>query len=181
MRLHPFVALAVAAWLLTIPTARAVACSCAGGTLEEQIAGADLVVTATAIEQSALDDANPGGFAQLASALVYTFAVDGVIKGNITNRQVKVVAGGMEASCGVHFDLDRRVLLLAFANGNGFKTGLCMGSRELAANEVLPVPVMEPPPPAGPEISRRLLALAGIAFAVTVASYLAFRRRPGER
>jgi hypothetical protein len=169
MRLRLLIALAAALWAFAVPVTRVSACTCGYGVQS------DLAFTGTAIEWTGVN----GKVSDFENAeLVYTFDVDGVVKGQVVNRQVKVVArGGLAGSCGVRFDIGQRALVLAYANGRGWKTHSCMGSRQLTAGEVLPVRVSEPAPgDTGIQISRKHLALVGAGLAVMLGLFVAARR-----
>jgi hypothetical protein len=188
MRVRILFAAALAALALATPVTRVAACSCAGGTLEQLVASSDLAFTGVPIDAYIKAGQRPGIHPDDAS-LVYTFAVDGVIKGGpIVNRQIKVEAkGGLAGSCGIRFEANRRSVVLASANGSGWMTTSCSGSRPIGADEALPVAVTEPPPPSAADpvqelrISRRLLAAIGGGILLVGFTVWAFRREDRRR
>ncbi|MGZ8475636.1 MAG: hypothetical protein ACXWWQ_05345, partial [Candidatus Limnocylindria bacterium] len=76
-------------------------------------------------------------------AVLYTFQVDGVAKGDI-GAQVSVVAGGDSAMCGVTFALNERWLVFATTQDGALTTSLCSGNMPLQPDEEPPVSVRAP-------------------------------------
>jgi hypothetical protein len=75
--------------------------------------------------------------------VVYTFAVDGVAKGEIT-EQAQVLSGGDGASCGMNFGMAERWLVFTMWDGAMHNTGLCSGNMPLGTDEDPPLPMSTP-------------------------------------
>jgi hypothetical protein len=174
-----FIRLAAAASLLlalvALPAARVVACSCAMSTPEEAAIGSDAVFTGTVVGTSPIAVPPAGGLPGTGDT-IYTFAVDGVAKGDL-GPEVSVLAGGDGTSCGIGFAADVRYLVFASIDGAGLTTHLCSGSTELPVGQAAPLPMRAPaatvstggPPLAVIVLGAVVLGLAGI-------STFAFRR-----
>jgi hypothetical protein len=121
----------------TLAVGPAHACSCTGGTDAEKFKLAQAVFTGTLVGR---EEPNESASVQSsADPVIYTFAVDRVYKGTITNPQrVKSVVDG--ASCGL--ELRSNGPFVVFTSERPFVTlpdaGLCGGTREVATGEKLP-------------------------------------------
>ena len=178
-------AAALALGLLAMPAERVAACSCAGFGPEEAAQAADAVFAGTVVgDRSAGADVGrpfaatvpfPDQFGQR----MYTFAVDGVAKGDVASV-VDVLAGGDGASCGMSFGMDERWLVFTTFDGAVHSTGLCSGNVPLEAGGDAPLPLTAPTvaeseeEPAG--VPLPALALLGVVGLVLAVSWLAFRR-----
>ena len=142
-------ALAMAIGLASLPVQQALACSCAGGTIEESAAMADAVFTGTVVNQEPVRLEPVGALAATApmpagmGQIVYTFSVDGVAKGEIA-EQAQVLSGGDGASCGMSFGMKERWLVFATWDGAIHSTGLCSGNMPLGSDEDPPLPMSAP-------------------------------------
>lgn len=156
-----------------IPAQRALACSCALGTLDEAAASADAVFAGRVAAEVALDVLDPG-----AGGTIYTFAVEGVAKGPVSDR-VEVLAGGDGAMCGMIFDREQRWLVFAALQDGMYQTGLCSGNLVLEPGVAAPLELGEPEStgdPAQDQVPVPLVIVLGTVAAIAVASWLAFRR-----
>lgn len=143
--LRVIAALAIVIGVSAIPLAQVAACSCMATVPAEAAAMADAAFTGTVVgeEPAAGDLAGPNPLGQI----VYTFAVDGVAKGDV-GAETTVLAGGDSAGCGMSFASNERWLIFAAADGGRLNTGLCSGNVPLAADEEPPVSVAAPTSPA---------------------------------
>lgn len=178
-------ALAMAIGLASLPVQQAFACSCAELPMEESAAMADAVFSGTVIDQQpvglepvgALAATKPmpgGGVGQI----IYTFAVDGVAKGEVAS-EAQVLGGGDGASCGMSFGMGERWLVFAMWDGAVHATGLCSGNMPLGADEDPPLPLSTPiagevEPPM--EIPWTAVAVLLAIAVVAGVSAFAFRR-----
>lgn len=181
------IALAMAVGLAILPVRQAFACSCMEMTVDEAAAAAHAVFTGTVIDEQPLGRQTgpmgaiaatapmPGGM----GAVMYTFQVDGVVKGDV-GKQASVLGGGDGASCGMSFALGERWMLFTMWDGTVHSTSLCSGNVPLDADEDPPLPVSAPEggdisqPPT--EIPWTAVALLGAVILVAGVSAFAFRR-----
>lgn len=178
------IALAMAIGLASLPAQQALACSCMATTIEESAAVADAVFAGTVVGQEpvGLDPVGalaatapvPGGMGQV----VYTFAVDGVAKGDVA-ADVQILSSGDGASCGMNFGIGERWLVFAMWDGAVHTTSLCSGNVMLGADEDPPLALSAPI--AGEaevpiEIPWQAVAILVALATVGGASFLAFRR-----
>ena len=180
-------AIAMAVGLAILPVQRAFACSCAEMTIDEAAAMAHAVFTGTVVEEQpvgretgpmgamAATAPMPGGMAQV----LYTFAVDGVVKGDV-GKQASVLGGGDGASCGMSFAMGERWMLFTMWDGTIHSTSLCSGNIPLGADEDPPLPLSAPVDGedlAQPtEIPWTAVILLGAIAVVIGVSVVAFRR-----
>ena len=181
-------AFAMAIGLATLPVQQAFACSCAQMTIDEAAASAHAVFTGTVVDEQPMGKAGPmgamaatapvpGGMAQF----IYTFEVDGVVKGDV-GPQASVLGGGDGASCGMSFGVGERWMLFTMWDGTIHSTSLCSGNVLLGADEDPPLPVSAPvggedvTPPT--EIPWTVVTLLGAIALVIGVSAFAFRRSP---
>ena len=177
--------------LASLPTQQVAACSCMQGTPQEAAGRADAVFAGTVVNQQPVG-VETGPVGAVAATLpapapfgqvVYTFAVDGVAKGDVGTR-VDVLAGGDGASCGMSFASNERWLIFTTWDGAIHSTGLCSGNVLLEKGIEAPLPLTAPTgDDAGsglPEIPVTVLALLGVLGAVALVSWLAFRRGSGS-
>lgn len=127
-------ALGIALGVSAVPIAQVAACSCMQMTPGEAAASAEVVFTGIPVSEDQ-GNANP-------DAVLYTFQVDGVAKGDV-GTQVSLVAGGDSAMCGVTFALNERWLVFANTQDGALTTSLCSGNLPLQPDE-------EPPYRSGP-------------------------------
>lgn len=170
MRLLLVVALAIG--VVIIPTSRALACSCAMAAPVEAAEWSDAVFAGHVVDERRIaGDAFQGD-------TVYTFAVEGVAKGNVGAR-IDVVAGGDGAMCGMAFGREQRWLVFATLDGDVLHSGLCSGSIVLEPGQAAPLELAEPAAAteaADAQIPIPLVVVLGMVAFVLVASWLAFRR-----
>jgi hypothetical protein len=172
--------------LLSLPSERAAACSCAMFGPEEAAVAADVVFAGTVV------DARPLGLGERLGPVaatvpmpvpfgqtLYAFAVDGVAKGTV-GSQAEILAGGDGGSCGMSFGIDERWLVFATWDGSALVTNLCAGNMVLEAGAESPLPLTAPtdaePVDAGISIPLPILAVLGVIGLVVAVSWLAFRR-----
>jgi hypothetical protein len=179
-------ALAMAVGLATLPLQQAYACSCVERTIDEAAANADGVFSGTVVDQQPVGLDPVGALAATApmpgvmGEVVYTFAVDGVAKGEVA-EEAQVRSGSDGASCGMTFAVSERWLVFTTWDGAMHSTGLCSGNIPLGADEDPPLPMSAPAPG---EVEQPIQipwpALAVLAAVVIVAgvSILAFRGGP---
>ncbi len=178
MRIVYAALLALGAALL--PAQQVAACSCAHAAPAEAAAWSDAVFAGTVIEERAQDGeavigAPPGG--QVAG-VVYTFAVDGVAKGNVGER-VEVATSGNDGMCGIAFERDLRWLVFTTLDGGVHHSGLCSGNLVLEAGQPVPFELVEPLAAADSDESELPVPVAVVGASlilVLAASWLAFRR-----
>lgn len=178
-------AAAMAFGLLAMPVAQVAACSCAGFGPDEAARAADAVFAGTVVGDRSVgaDVGRPVAatvpFPEQFGQRMYTFAVDGVAKGDVASV-VDVLAGGDGASCGMSFGMDERWLVFTTFDGAVHSTGLCSGNMPLEAGAEAPLPLTAPtaaenePDSAG--VPLPALALLGVLALVLAVSWLAFRR-----
>jgi hypothetical protein len=182
-------AFAMAVGLAILPVQQAFACSCAEMTIEEAAASAHAVFTGTVVDQQPVGrETGPMG-AMAATVpmpgggkgqIVYTFAVDGVVKGEVGER-ASVLGGGDDGMCGMSFGVGERWLLFTMWDGTVHSTSICSGNIPLGADEDPPLPLSAPiegadvtQPPI--EIPWTAVALLGAIAVVVGVSAFAFRR-----
>jgi hypothetical protein len=175
--------------LLALPGQQVAACSCAMMAPAEAAEFADAVFAGTVVEarEVGLHDGPLGAVAATVPVpapfgqVVYTFAVDGVAKGDV-GTQAEILGGGDGASCGMSFGLDERWLVFATWDGVMLTTSLCAGNTVLAVDEQPPLPLTAPadaPAEAAElEVPFPLIAVVAAIGVVVAASWLAFRRGP---
>lgn len=167
----------------------AFACSCVAMTPDEALAASDAAFVGTVVSAPpapagpviAPEPAKGPLIDPIGGAAVpFTFAVEGVAKGDV--GQPATVMGGFDgAACGMAFGPEERWLVFATLQGGELTTNLCSGSVALAPGEEPPVSVtpIDPAPDAGGfSVPGPLLVAGGGLAVVLAASYLAFRRRP---
>ena len=177
--------------LTSLPTQQVAACSCMEATPQEAAGWADAVFAGTVVSEQPVG-AETGPVGAMAATvpmpvrfggIIYTFAVDGVAKGEV-GSQVDVLAGGDGASCGMSFGSNERWLIFTTWDGAIHSTGLCSGNVLLENGAEAPLPLTAPTGgDAGsgvPGIPFTVLALLGVIGAVAVVSWLAFRRGSGS-
>jgi hypothetical protein len=142
-------ALAMAIGLASLPVQQAFACSCLEMPIEEAAAQADAVFTGTVVDQQAVGLEPVGALAATkpmpgeVGQVVFTFAVDGVAKGEVA-EQAQVVSSSDGASCGMSFGMAERWLVFTMWDGAIHSTGLCSGNMPLGADEDPPLPMSAP-------------------------------------
>jgi hypothetical protein len=139
-------AMALVAGISAVPTATVMACDCARTAPDEAASAADAVFTGAAIAASEGAGAAPAlrePVPMPMSQVVYTFAVDGVAKGDV-GAETQVLAGGDQAACGMTFAMNERWLIFATAEGGMLTTHLCSGNMALGPGEEPPIPVTAP-------------------------------------
>jgi hypothetical protein len=122
----------------------------------------------------------PGPGAPPFGQTIFTFAVDGVAKGDVS-AQVEILAGGDGASCGMSFAVDERWLVFATWDGAMLSTSLCAGTMVLAEDAESPLELLAPtdaPSQTDADIPLPAIAVLGIIGLVVAVSWLAFRRGP---
>jgi len=125
-----------------VPIAQVAACSCIAMSPEEAARTADAVFAGTVVGEeppAARDLLGPEPMGQV----VYTFAVDGVAKGEV-GAEASVVAGGDSAACGMTFSTKERWLIFATIQDGMLTTSLCAGNLPLQPDEAPPIPVYAP-------------------------------------
>ena len=181
-------AFAMAIGLAILPVRQALACSCAEMTIDEAAAMAHAVFTGTVVdEQQVGRETGPVGaiaatapMPGMGGQFVYTFDVDGVVKGDV-GKQASVLGGGDGGSCGMSFAVGQRWLLFTMWDGTVHSTSLCSGNIPLGADEAPPLPLSAPidgadvtQPPT--EVPWTAVALLGAVAMVAGVSAFAFRR-----
>lgn len=154
---------------------RVAACSCASGTPEQMAASSDAVFTGSvrAVEQI---PAVPGDDFAGMHDLIYTFGVDGVVKGDLPD-EVVVVGGSGGASCGMSFAADTRYLVFASLDKGNLTTNLCSGNVPLQGDDAGPLPARAPESTATEaELPVAPIILGGIVLVLVAVSLAAFRR-----
>ena len=179
-------ALAAAFALVALPVAQVAACSCAQMSVEEAAATADAVFAGTVVDQRPVGSRDRFGAVAATEPMpmplggvIYTFAVDGVAKGDV-GTQVELLGGGDGASCGMSFGLGERWLVFASWDGAAHTTSLCAGNLVLAPDEAPPLPLAAPTEGAAPSEAPLQVPWAAIGVltaigALLVASWFAFR------
>ena len=121
---------------------------------EEQLLDqADLVFVGTAV---ASEDSNTTTtVVSSADPITWTFRVEEVRKGAPSDPQRVRTARG-SATCGFPFQVGRRYVVFASADGDVYTTGLGSGTRELTVTMTTsPPPVTTTPPPASTTVTTR--------------------------
>ncbi|HJP71942.1 MAG TPA: hypothetical protein VJ975_09505 [Candidatus Limnocylindria bacterium] len=185
-------ALAAAFAFAALPIEQVAACSCAQLSVEEAAANAQVVFAGTVADEQpvARGDGPIKAIAATApmpgqlGAVLYTFKVDGVAKGDVGD-QIELLGGGDGASCGMSFGLGERWLVFASWDGAVHSTSLCSGNLLLAPDEEPPLPLSAPggeaaPPDAPIQIPWTALGVLGAVAVVLVASWFAFRSEPSR-
>lgn len=180
-----FVAVVMALGLASLPAQQAFACSCAQTTVEDSATFADAVFAGTVVADEPLGGDPAGALAAtapmpgLVGQRIYTFAVDGVAKGDVA-AEARVLAGGDGASCGMSFAVGERWLVFAMWDGAFLSTGLCSGNVPLGADEAAPLPLSAAPvgevPVRPVEVPWTVVGILASLAAVAGISILAFRR-----
>jgi hypothetical protein len=178
------IALAMAVGIATVPVQQAFACDCMQTTVEDATAFADAVFAGTVVGQEPVGGEPVGALAATApmpgamGESIYTFAVDGVAKGEVAT-EAQVLSGGDEASCGMSFGMGERWLVFTTWDGAIHRTGLCNGNMPLGPDEDPPLALIAPTASeASAPFEIPWTAVAILVAIVTVAgvSFLAFRR-----
>ena len=133
-------AFAIVIGISAVPIAQLAACSCLALGPEEAAQMADVVFAGSVVgeEVGAADPAAP-----MAAPVRYTFAVDGVAKGEV-GGEVAVVAGGDSAMCGMTFTMNDRWLVFGTVQDGSLTTGLCSGNLPLQPDEDPPMALYAP-------------------------------------
>jgi hypothetical protein len=113
--------------------APALACSCASHDNRDQWNRAAVIFSGTAIRRQSLDSAP-----SIAESVLWTFAVDGVTKGQAAPQQ-QVSSLGQESACGFEFQLNQRYQVYGRRVGNTLMTDFCSGTKAIAQG-IQPVP-----------------------------------------
>lgn len=120
---------AVTATLLVLVPRPAAACSCLARTDGEQLAQADAAFVGTVLSRRE-PTTSTSAPTVLSGSIVYTFAVEEVVKGAVDTGSLEVRTGPNSAACGTTFDVGQRYLVLAHRTPEGdLHTGLCSGNR----------------------------------------------------
>lgn len=127
----------------------ALACSCASQDSAQQVSQAAVIFSGTPIRRQPSDAASPSHKAEMA---LWTFAVDGVMKGQAAPQQ-QVSSLSQESACGFQFQLNQRYLVYSKRVGNTLVTDFCSGTKALAQG-IQSVPKQ----PQGKTIPFRVLA-----------------------
>jgi hypothetical protein len=144
-------------------------------TPQEAAIASDAAFTGTVIAMSQPPAAPVGALPGTADT-VYTFAVDGVAKGEL-GSQVSVLAGGDGASCGMAFAANVRYVVFAYTQEGTLTTDLCAGSTELPVGEAGPLPMRAPViSDSAAELPIAPIALGLAVLGVVAVSVVAFRR-----
>lgn len=156
------------------------ACSCASGTPEQMAAASDAVFTGSVLAVEQVPALGADDFAGMHD-LLYTFGVDGVVKGDLPD-EVVLVGGSSGASCGMSFAADTRYLVFASLDRGNLVTNLCSGNVPLEGDEAGPLPARAPEPaptepaPTEPAVPIAPIILGGIVLVLAGLSLAAFRR-----
>ena len=177
--------------LAAVPLSTTLACSCAQATIPDSVGWADVVFTGKAV---AVEAPPPGDVVNTIDPVHYSFVVDRVFKGPITDSEIVATTQMDGASCGTSFGVDERWLVFANFSEDGISTGLCSGNVLLADAETedailaeLGAPIAEPEPPATETapvdagIPLALLVGGALAAAVIGVSAWAFAVEPRRR
>ena len=185
-------ALLLTGWAVGSPAS---ACSCAGGTVADQVAAADVVFAGELVSREVQHP--PGSVQGSDDPALHLFTVDAVHKGAATAEQ-RVVSADSSASCGL--DLVGDGPFLVFATDPGDRPGgqlaadLCGGTAPLTPELVAEVerqtgPAAAPAPLDPPRVSAEALQAhgspswvplameIGVAVLTLLAGVLAVRRR----
>jgi len=175
--LRVIAAFAIVIGVSAIPLAQVAACSCMAMVPAEAAAMADAAFTGTVVREEPVAGnlAAPEPMGQIA----YTFAVDGIAKGEV-GAETTVLAGGDSAGCGMSFAANERWLIFASADGDRLSTGLCSGNVPLAADEEPPVSVAAPTSPGATDSGGGvpvgvILPVAALAALVGASAFLFWR------
>jgi len=168
--------LAIVIGVSVVPVAQVAACYCMQMAPAEAAEMAEVVFSGTvAGEEPVAERLGPAPMGNV----VYTFAVDGVAKGEI-DAQVRVLSGGDGASCGMTFAMDERWLSFAFVDGGQLGTGLCSGNVPLAADEPAPITMTAPtatdPADGGAGLPVGIILPAAVVLSLVGISALLFWR-----
>lgn len=170
--LHRFLAGALFATLVMVaaPTAHVLACSCIQINRELALSNADVAFVGVV---AAIEDPSAGPAISSGDPLLYTFAVEEMLKGG-ERQSLAILSARSSASCGMEFSAAQRWRIYAYADEGGkLQTGLCSGN-ELIAEDV-PVPPLSPPAPAPPPFA--VIAAIGALAVLAGISAWAFTRR----
>lgn len=108
------------------------ACSCVPANDREHFEGADLVFSGIVTGR---EDPNATSPAQSSGDdIIWTVDVDGAQKGTVSDPE-EVVSARNGATCGYEFQITKRYQVFADRRDGKVTTGLCSGTRELAAGE----------------------------------------------
>lgn len=177
---------ALALMVLLVPVEQVAACSCVGFGPQEAAEAADAVFAGTVVADRPIG-AEPGRpfaatvpFPEQFGQRMFTFAVDGVAKGDVATS-VDVLAGGDGASCGMSFGMDERWLVFTTFDGGTHTTGLCSGNLLLEGGADSPLPLTAPEAAAETasasfDIPLPTIALLAVVAVVLAVSWVAFAR-----
>ncbi|MGZ8481738.1 MAG: hypothetical protein ACXWWO_04690, partial [Candidatus Limnocylindria bacterium] len=133
-------AIAIVIGISAVPIAQVAACSCIALGPEEAAQMADVVFAGSVVGEE-VGPADPA--APMAAPVRYTFAVDGVAKGEV-GAEVAVVAGGDSAMCGMTFAMNERWLVFGTVQDGSLTTGVCSGNVPLQPDEDPPMALYLP-------------------------------------
>lgn len=133
-------AFAIVIGVSAVPIAQVAACSCMAMSPDEAATMAEVVFAGTVVGEEAGAPADP---ATGMGPILYTFAVDGVAKGDV-GTQTAVVGGGDSAMCGITFGTNERWLVFANTVDGSLSTSACAGNLTLQADEEPPIAVRAP-------------------------------------
>jgi hypothetical protein len=186
------VAMAIVGLVSVVPVSTALACSCAQASTVESLGFADVAFIGTAV---AAEAPRPGEVISTADPIHYSFAVDTVFKGALTDAEIVAATAMDGASCGTSFGIDERWLVFANVSDGEVWTGLCSGNvlimggaDEEALLAELGTPIAEPEPSAPAEAQpfeipvALVVAVAGAAIVIGFSAWafvLEPRRRAG--
>ena len=178
-------ALLLVVGISAVPVARVAACDCALRGPDEAAAASDAAFTGVAIAASegaaapapALREPMP--MPMPISQVLYTFAVDGVAKGEV-GTEAQVLAGGDQGACGMTFAMNERWLIFATAEGGMLTTHLCSGNMALMPGEEPPIAVTAPTAPAASQLGGGvpigvLLPVAAVIALAGISAFLFWR------
>jgi hypothetical protein len=151
---------AVTALLALLAPAPARACTYVEQPAAQLERAADLIFTGTVVRAT-----RPPLMASTADEVTWTFVVDGREKGPRHDR-IDVASAMDEVSCGFEFQIGQRYRVLAYRQGESFRTGLGSGNDEL--------PLLNLMPPIEGDYYRIVVAVpAPVVYAVPVVVLLA--------
>ena len=186
------IAMAFAGLVSVVPVSTALACSCAQAGTAESLGFADVAFIGTAV---AVEAPRPGDVISTADPIHYSFAVDQVFKGPLTDAEIVATTALDGASCGTSFAVNERWLVFATIAEGEVWTGLCSGNilivggeEEQALLAELGTPIAEPEPSAPAEAQPfeiPVTLIVAVAAAAVVVGFSAWafvfepRRRAG--
>lgn len=173
-------ALAIVVGVSVVPLAQVAACSCMEMVPAEAARMADAVFTGTPVsEQPGPPNPDAPMPAGPSGPVLYTFAVDGVAKGDV-GAEATILGGGDSAMCGMTFATNERWLIFATLQEGALGTSLCAGNLLLQPGEEPPIPVTTPTaseptaPGAGVPVGI-ILPVAAVVALAGVAGFLFWR------